>query len=1535
MATKLTARISVDGKDKASKGFDSATKAAKRFDKQASVTKASWAQTFTALSTGYLAMKAAFGDLTRALMAPLKLAAMNETSSFRLKAALEGLGETTKGVFEDLTNYAGQLEIASGFAGEAVEQTIVLGKAYGMTGDQVKSFTRASAALANLTGKDLATTTEMLKMSLMGQARTLKTIIPAVGNLTAEELRQGKAIAAVNKHLDHFVTATAYTMQGALTRMTTLWENYQKAAGRAFFQGMKLEKSLPRLLNAFQRFLDVLMDGNGGLEEFGETVANKIVGGMEALADAAEKTARYWAAWSSAATAVDWQAWGVIVSTAIISVYTALNSGALVTGATQFIGFLTNFSMIVPKIVVGVKAMGAALAAAAIPAALIAAKIALIVGAVAAAYLAFQNWEKIVKVMRGGLIKFGAWTMKAMVAMQEFAAKGFDLIGMQEQADKMAEKAAKTQENVVKWTKEGNDLLKEGKQMAFDWGLIGDAFNSVGNAVDRFNSKLRDTGTAARNAKGDVLGMANAQTKAGEFSGPIKGVQTGGEDGAAKKKFGVKEWEDMQNEVNKSLEGVAPQPKVDAPEIAKYMTDLKKIQEMRKGFDEKVKEFDTNEIESARRVSDAKKFINKRFGYAVGEARKQITKDLIANMEKEATANAMVEQGKVDKAKAAAALVVGWWKWAFQNGLVSQQEYEIAKNKTEADFLEKGTRALGEVIKQRNDMYTADVEDIIKTAEDASQEINEIYARDLEALKKRTKEENLTYQAQMAARVELAEVAAKQEQNAWQAAANEMQNFSPTAKTDKILRTTRTAFDAMENGVNSLLKSIGSMGDVYMRAIMDIMVFLNRSPEEMRAMILGLIEGVADLFNNIADNIPLIFRTIIDNIPRFIDIILTDLIANVPILIMNFFSEVIMGIAGLVDTLFSLDFWRKIFTRFINALVEAGANLWNILLHGKPLTPLVSDELAQAETAARKAADFGDAEGGDQEFKIKEMEIKGVRKAQDTVLEQGKKATEEGMTDAIRMLSEWWSHVATQLNKFWEPFERFAAWVEGVWKNLWNNIKNIVKVPSVETFGKLFEDLWKDIIWNPIMNLWNDRGNIGDVLNEFFESVFGIGLTGWYEKIQAGGDKMKEGFRKMGTLISNWWKRFTKIDINAGKAAMNPDTIKNALNQGSANLDNVFSDQGNFNARLGDFDDLSSDVFDDGGKVTEAFDKVGEMFSLSTDNMTMGLDNSFLLGGEKLSMASFDLQNVFTNAWTSFTGAITKLGEVFGGFDKMQAAFDGFLSMFALIDWGGLGKQIVDGIKRSLVDLYETLKSLGGKIFTGLWESLSKNWEKFTKNFSTMGRKIFFGLWNALSGSWAKFTKNFTTMGKKIMYGFWNGIVSFWDKLKDIFTTLGEKVLDGLGVSTGGDGGTTGQIASALGMSEGGWVGNSAKNKANGDTELRWLNPNEYVLPVSMTSNGDLMAIVEAFAKGGMVGVASLASGTGGASGAIPSATNTTNTTNNTTTGGTNTVNLNFNVAAGAVFDKAAVRKAMPAIIEQLKGRSRNGERIIFSSGVY
>lgn len=345
-----------------------------------------------------------------------------------------------------------------------------------------------------------------------------------------------------------------------------------------------------------------------------------------------------------------------------------------------------------------------------------------------------------------------------------------------------------------------------------------------------------------------------------------------------------------------------------------------------------------------------------------------------------------------------------------------------------------------------------------------------------------------------------------------------------TRKTEVALKGANKAVEAVSGGISGVVSAVGSAFGPWGVLISGIVNLLNRSPEEMKVFVEGLIKAANALPTIIIKNIPVIIRAIIKELP-------------------NSLRSVMSAISSLFkDLLFNKQFWMDVINGLIDVLISTFKDLGDWLFGDMDFSS-VGDGIADAVgsgiksiTGATSGMFSVDDMGG--AFKARADALgETIRAAGETVKNWLGQAW-EGLKQAGRWLdANVWQPVISKLwewgrwldSNVWQPvINKLTEWGRWLDTNIWQPVISGLKAAFIEFPLWLLNGLREGLGWVAEKLITNLLEPLGKGLMSILNGIF----SGDYFK------KIWDGFIKGGSAILEFFGNLGGMIIDGFKAGI-------------------------------------------------------------------------------------------------------------------------------------------------------------------------------------------------------------------------------------------------------------------------------------------------------------------------------------------------------------------------------------------------------------
>lgn len=236
---------------------------------------------------------AAIGGIAAGFVAfkAIDAAKVQEDAVNNLNNALKTSGDFTQEASQSLQNYASDLQKVTRFGDEVILNQLALAKSFGASNDQAKQIVTAAADLSAALGIDLQSATRNVAKTLGGYAGELGETIPALKNLTQEQLRAGEGVKLLGERFRGAAGRDVQTFQGALDQLSNTFGDVLEEIGNLVVKNPAAVKAINALnkifLQAGNRVKDfvtnfnVITDALIPLSNFADGVIQFVVAPLE------------------------------------------------------------------------------------------------------------------------------------------------------------------------------------------------------------------------------------------------------------------------------------------------------------------------------------------------------------------------------------------------------------------------------------------------------------------------------------------------------------------------------------------------------------------------------------------------------------------------------------------------------------------------------------------------------------------------------------------------------------------------------------------------------------------------------------------------------------------------------------------------------------------------------------------------------------------------------------------------------------------------------------------------------------------------------------------------------------------------------------------------------------------------------------------------------------------------------------------------------------------------------------------------------
>jgi hypothetical protein len=181
--------------------------------------------TVTAVVAGVRAIGRAMSDVVNAY-------AQQEMAERKLQQAISNNPMLDGSAQDRLQGFAAQLQQVTTIGDETSIELMSMAAAWGRNEDEIKTLTVAAADLSAGLGIDLVTAARGINNAMEGNVTTLTRYIPALRDLTDEQIANGDAMEIINEQFGGMARAMRDTTEGAMTNFSNAWGDLKELLGQ-------------------------------------------------------------------------------------------------------------------------------------------------------------------------------------------------------------------------------------------------------------------------------------------------------------------------------------------------------------------------------------------------------------------------------------------------------------------------------------------------------------------------------------------------------------------------------------------------------------------------------------------------------------------------------------------------------------------------------------------------------------------------------------------------------------------------------------------------------------------------------------------------------------------------------------------------------------------------------------------------------------------------------------------------------------------------------------------------------------------------------------------------------------------------------------------------------------------------------------------------------------------------------------------------------------------------------------------------------
>ena len=222
---------------------------------------------FGAIAAGALAVFSSRKILS-AVSTVTKAASIQEDAINSLNSSLKLAGDFTAGASEDMQTFASKMQSVTKIGDETTLKMLGLAKSFGVSNEDAKRLVESAADLSEVTGTSLESAVRNLGKTYGGLTGELGEVIPALKDLSTEQLKSGAALDFISKRFGGAAAAATNTYSGAMEQLSNSFGDLQEELGFLITKNPVVIAVLKEMTRFVTDFTKSFKDSSGGIENF-------------------------------------------------------------------------------------------------------------------------------------------------------------------------------------------------------------------------------------------------------------------------------------------------------------------------------------------------------------------------------------------------------------------------------------------------------------------------------------------------------------------------------------------------------------------------------------------------------------------------------------------------------------------------------------------------------------------------------------------------------------------------------------------------------------------------------------------------------------------------------------------------------------------------------------------------------------------------------------------------------------------------------------------------------------------------------------------------------------------------------------------------------------------------------------------------------------------------------------------------------------------------------------------------------------------
>jgi len=259
--------------------FDKAGKSSEKAADAVSGTGAMMVKLSSAISVA----KVAYDAMNKVIDETIRGFLKQDSAQRRMANSLKVTGELSQETYKSFVDFADGMQEATNVADDVTYELAAIGKASGLTNDEVMQLIKASADLSTVLGGDVRSAFEQLIGQFSGVPGRISKMIPALKDLTEEQLKAGQGIELVAKQFAGFAENEAKTASGSLVALNNTFGDTMEALGEIIIEITNFGDSTKSVVDNLKDLIKWLAESKTTIVSVGKVIVSFVNDALDIL----------------------------------------------------------------------------------------------------------------------------------------------------------------------------------------------------------------------------------------------------------------------------------------------------------------------------------------------------------------------------------------------------------------------------------------------------------------------------------------------------------------------------------------------------------------------------------------------------------------------------------------------------------------------------------------------------------------------------------------------------------------------------------------------------------------------------------------------------------------------------------------------------------------------------------------------------------------------------------------------------------------------------------------------------------------------------------------------------------------------------------------------------------------------------------------------------------------------------------------------------------------------------------------------------